>query len=164
MDMNEYERFCSENINGSFTQSSCWTMVSTSSNLREKSYRPAVFDPSITFSIVVFNILDKADFTKGKKFIKEYLNRYENNKIKILIGGGDGTVLSIVEDLNEDKVNLERCIFGAVPLGTGNDLSNAMGFGNRVNLNKKISHFHRVLYTYLMAKTAVVRVLPSRNG
>ena len=27
MDMNEYERFCSENINGSFTQSSCWTRV-----------------------------------------------------------------------------------------------------------------------------------------
>ena len=145
---------CSSNV----ANETAKTMVSTSSNLREKSYRPAVFDPSITFSIVVFNILDKADFTKGKKFIKEYLNRYENNKIKILIGGGDGTVLSIVEDLNEDKVNLERCIFGAVPLGTGNDLSNAMGFGNRVNLNKKISHFHRVLYTYLMAEQCKIDV------
>ena len=27
MDLNEYERYCSENINGSFTQSSCWTRV-----------------------------------------------------------------------------------------------------------------------------------------
>ena len=27
MDMNEYEHFCSGNINGSFTQSSCWTEV-----------------------------------------------------------------------------------------------------------------------------------------
>ena len=99
----------------------------------EKSYRAAVFDPSITFSLVVFNILEKEEFKKGKMFIKEYLNRYGKNKIRILIGGGDGTVLSVVEDLNEEKINLERCVFGAVPLGTGNDLSNAMGFGNRVN-------------------------------
>ena len=124
----------------------------------EKSYRAAVFDPSITFSLVVFNILEKEEFKKGKMFIKEYLNRYGKNKIRILIGGGDGTVLSVVEDLNEEKINLERCVFGAVPLGTGNDLSNAMGFGNRVNLNKKISHFHRVLYTYLISEQCKIDV------
>ena len=124
----------------------------------EKSYRAAVFDPSITFSLVVFNILEKEEFKKGKMFIKEYLNRYGKNKIRILIGGGDGTVLSVVEDLNEEKINLERCVFGAVPLGTGNDLSNAMGFGNRVNLDKKISHFHRVLYTYLISEQCKIDV------
>ena len=124
----------------------------------EKLYRAAVFDPSITFSLVVFNILEKEEFKKGKMFIKEYLNRYGKNKIRILIGGGDGTVLSVVEDLNEEKINLERCVFGAVPLGTGNDLSNAMGFGNRVNLNKKISHFHRVLYTYLISEQCKIDV------
>ena len=124
----------------------------------EKSYRAAVFDPSITFSLVVFNILEKEEFKKGKMFIKEYLNRYGKNKIRILIGGGDGTVLSVVEDLNEEKINLERCVFGAVPLGTGNDLSNAMGFGNRVNLNKTISHFHRVLYTYLISEQCKIDV------
>ena len=124
----------------------------------EKSYRAAVFDPSITFSLVVFNILEKEEFKKGKMFIKEYLNRYGKNKIRILIGGGDGTVLSVVEDLNEEKINLERCVFGAVPLGTGNDLSNAMGFGNRVNLNKKISDFHRVLYTYLISEQCKIDV------
>ena len=124
----------------------------------EKSYRAAVFDPSITFSLVVFNILEKEEFKKGKMFIKEYLNRYGKNKIRILIGGGDGTVLSVVEDLNEEKINLERCVFGAVPLGTGNDLSNAMGFGNRVNLNKKISYFHRVLYTYLISEQCKIDV------
>ena len=124
----------------------------------EKLYRAAVFDPSITFSLVVFNILEKEEFKKGKMFIKEYLNRYGKNKIRILIGGGDGTVLSVVEDLNEEKINLERCVFGAVPLGTGNDLSNAMGFGNRVNLNKKISYFHRVLYTYLISEQCKIDV------
>ena len=124
----------------------------------EKSYRAAVFDPSITFSLVVFNILEKEEFKKGKMFIKEYLNRYGKNKIRILIGGGDGTVLSVVEDLNEEKINLERCVFGAVPLGTGNDLSNAMGFGNRVNLDKTICHFHRVLYTYLISEQCKIDV------
>ena len=145
---------CSSNV----ANETAKTMVSTSSNLREKSYRPAVFDPSITFSIVVFNILDKADFTKGKKFIKEYLNRYENNKIKILIGGGDGTVLSIVEDLNEDKVNLERCIFGAVPLGTGNDLSNALGFGGSMMFEQDEFFLFDLLFMYEIASESKIDI------
>ena len=154
--VNDYMVLKFPDCSNSLTSETASSVVPLGGN--EKSYRAAVFDPSITFSLVVFNILEKEDFTKGKGFIKEYLTRYGKNKIKILIGGGDGTVLSIVEDLNEEKIDLERCIFGAVPLGTGNDLSNAMGFGNRVNLNKKISHFHRVLYTYLMAEQCKIDV------
>ena len=154
--VNDYMVLKFPDCSNSLTSETASSVVPLGGN--EKSYRAAVFDPSITFSLVAFNILEKEDFTKGKGFIKEYLTRYDKNKIKILIGGGDGTVLSIVEDLNEEKIDLERCIFGAVPLGTGNDLSNAMGFGNRVNLNKKISHFHRVLYTYLMAEQCKIDV------
>jgi hypothetical protein len=34
-----------------------------------------------------------------------------------------------VEHLAEEGINLNKCIFGHLPLGTGNDLSNALGFG-----------------------------------
>ena len=51
---------CSSNV----ANETANTIVRSSSNLSEKSYRPAVFDPNITFSIVVFNILNKEDFMK----------------------------------------------------------------------------------------------------
>lgn len=52
--------------------------------------------------------------------------------------------------MHKEKINLEKCIFGAVPLGTGNDLSNAMGFDSNSEISK-IEYFQRVLYTYLSA-------------
>ena len=85
----------------------------------------------------------------GKMFIKKYLSDFPDFKIKILIAGGDGTVLGIVEELNREKIDLNRCIFGAMPFGTGNDLSNALGFGNECQVGD-INDFQRVLYTYLI--------------
>ena len=116
-------------------------------NLNAKT--EAKFDPMIEFSIIVFNIINKDEMTLGKMFIKKYLSDFPEFKIKILIAGGDGTVLGIVEELNREKIDLNRCIFGAMPFGTGNDLSNALGFGNECQVGD-INDFQRVLYTYLI--------------
>ena len=118
---------------------------------------PSKFDPDIPFSTIIFNITDVDDYKKGKNFIKYYLNDFPEEKIKILIGGGDGSVLSIIEDLYKEKIKLEECIFGAIPLGTGNDLSNAMGFDSTCEIFK-IEYFQRVLYTYLTANTIHIDV------
>ena len=112
---------------------------------------PSKFDPSIPFSVIIFNLLDKIDYINGKYFIKEYIKDFPNNELRILIGGGDGSVLSTIEDLFKENINLEKCIFGAMPLGTGNDLSNAMGFDATCEIGIKIEYFQRVLYTYLIA-------------
>jgi len=117
----------------------------------------AKFDPLVSFSTIIFNIIDKDDITKGKKFIKKYLSDFPNFKIKILIAGGDGTVLGIVEDLNREGIPLNRCIFGAMPFGTGNDLSHSLGFGNECKVGG-IRNFHRVLYTYLIGTPAKIDV------
>jgi len=109
----------------------------------------AKFDALIEFSTIIFNIIDKNEMEKGKKFITKYLSDFPNNKIKILIAGGDGTVLGIVEELNRQGVPLDRCTFGAMPFGTGNDLSHSLGFGNECKVGG-IRNFHRVLYTYLI--------------
>ena len=109
----------------------------------------AKFDPLVEFSTIIFNIIDKDDMIRGKKFIKKYLSDFPDYKIKILIAGGDGTVLGIVEDLNKEGIELNRCIFGAMPFGTGNDLSHSLGFGNECKVGG-IRSFHRVLYTYLI--------------
>ena len=119
---------------------------------------PTKFDPSIPFSIIIFNILDKDDYQKGKNFIKSYLKDFPEEEMKVLIGGGDGSVLSIIEDLFNEKINIEKCIFGAMPLGTGNDLSNAMGFDSQCEIGIKIEYFQRVLYTYLTASTIKIDI------
>lgn len=117
----------------------------------------AKFDPLIEFSTIIFNIIDKNEMTKGKKFIKRYLTDFPNNKIKILIAGGDGTVLGIVEELKREEIPLNRCIFGAMPFGTGNDLSHSLGFGNECKVGG-IRKFHRVLYTYLIGTLAKIDI------
>jgi diacylglycerol kinase (ATP) len=109
----------------------------------------AKFDPLVPFSTIVFNIINKDEMNSGKKFIKKYLSDFPDFKIKILIAGGDGTVLGIVEELNREKIDLNRCIFGAMPFGTGNDLSNALGFGTECQVGD-INNFQRVLYTYII--------------
>ena len=113
---------------------------------------PTKFDPTIPFSTIIFNIIDEKEYKQGKNFIKNYLNDFPDEEIKILIGGGDGSVLSVIEDLHIEKIDIERCVFGAMPLGTGNDLSNAMGFGPKCEIGL-IEYFQRVLYTYLTAYT-----------
>ena len=127
--------------------------INNISNVSKSSDTPDVhfakFDPLIEFSTIIFNIIDKNDIEKGKNFIKKYLSDFPEYKIKVLIAGGDGTVLGIVEDLNKMGINLNRCIFGAMPFGTGNDLSHALGFGNECKVGG-IKSFQRVLYTYLI--------------
>ena len=115
------------------------------------------FDPMVEFSIIVFNIINKEEMSLGKRFIKKYLTDFPEFKIKILIAGGDGTVLGIVEDLNKLNVDLNRCIFGSMPFGTGNDLSNALGFGNECQVGD-INDFQKVLFTYLMGDESKIDV------
>ena len=122
------------------------------------SFYKAPFNESSTFSIIVFNILNQKDFEKGQDFINDYLSYYKDNKIKIIIGGGDGTTLRLIEDLYKSNIDLNRCIFGLIPLGTGNDLSNATGFGNTVEIGNQIKQLHRILYTYYIAEECKIDI------
>ena len=47
----------------------------------------------------------------------------------MIIGGGDGTVLFVVEDMIKYGCSTDNITFGIIPLGTGNDFSNYMGWG-----------------------------------
>jgi hypothetical protein len=94
-------------------------------------------DKADKYYTYVFNIIDSEDYNRGCSLLNDYLGSTtdDNNidsKIKIIVAGGDGTVLSIIENLNK-QVDISRCIFGHIPLGTGNDLSNALGFGCIIN-------------------------------
>jgi len=51
--------------------------------------------------------------------------------IKIIIGGGDSTVIELVTilDANPKKIDFKRCHFGVLPLEITNDLSEALRWG-----------------------------------
>ena len=131
--------------------------LSKMKNKIEQSLHFSKFEKNRHFSTLIFNIIDKNDYEKGIFFITQYFRDFPKNTLKILVAGGDGTVLSVVEQLNRKNIPLKRCIFGAMPFGTGNDLSNALGFGNKVHL-RGIKNLQRVLYTYLIATKTKIDV------
>ena len=103
-----------------------------------KTYEP--------IKIIVFELINKEDNAKGQKLLKHVVDRCKINqgknmeekfwKIRTLIAGGDGTVLSMVDSFVKNGSDIDYCIFGHVPLGTGNDLSNSLGFSDHINLDE----------------------------
>ena len=101
--------------------------------------------------IYIYNLTDKENWLKGIETLKKLLiDRTAINKLRFIIGGGDGSVLSIVEYLiNEENIDLASCVFGVVPLGTGNDLSNTMGYGAEVSINSTLDSIISLTKTYI---------------
>ena len=68
--------------------------------------------------------------------------------IRIVIGGGDGTVMWVVDELIKNNIDFEKCSIGIIPFGTGNDFSVATGWGGKCPsiLNKKVKEgLHKLL-------------------
>jgi len=51
-----------------------------------------------------------------------------SNRIVALAGGGDGTVNWLLCELIRSNVDFDKVIFGAFPLGTGNDFAKNLGW------------------------------------
>ena len=89
----------------------------------------------------VINILKEKDYLLQIK--KKGLNLKKGEFLYLVIAGGDGTVNSLVEELNNfDKVN--QIVFVPFPLGTGNDMSRALGFGNNINFHNIHKFFQKL--------------------
>ena len=123
--------------------------------LTEKKYEP--------IKAVFFELIDKEDNAKGQKLLKYCAERCKLNKemglpenfqkIKTLIAGGDGTVLSMIESFTKNGTDINYCTFGHVPLGTANDLSNSLGFSDHVDISDNdIDSLYFILYKYYKAK------------
>lgn len=105
----------------------------------------------ISISCVFINILVNEQVEEACMFLKSLLssaNYSSSNKIKVLIGGGDGTVLSVIKVLIKNHVPVSELAFAPVPLGTGNDLSNALGFGGTVFVEEDEFSLFDLLFMY----------------
>ena len=114
------------------------------------------FEPIISF---FFNIIDNNERNKGLLLVKYLQNILKNTYTKILIGGGDGSVMSMITTLRQNEIDIKKCIFGHIPLGTGNDLSISLGFGKQVNLSKpSIVELYNILYKYHTSKFGLLDI------
>ena len=111
---------------------------------------------------VFFNLINKEDNAKGQLLLKHCSERCKLNKqsglpenfqkIKTLIAGGDGTVLSMIESFIKNGTDINYCTFGHIPLGTGNDLSNSLGFSDHVDISyNNVDELYQILYQYYIA-------------
>ena len=52
----------------------------------------------------------------------------ELSPVRIIICGGDGTINWVINELIKHEVNLGKCLFGVIPIGTGNDFCRSIGW------------------------------------
>ena len=65
--------------------------------------------------------------------------------IKVVIGGGDGSIMSLIDELYLYQVDISRCIFGILPIGRNNDLSRALGWGGSLTLTSDFVEFKEIV-------------------
>ncbi|MCQ2817449.1 MAG: diacylglycerol kinase [archaeon] len=107
-----------------------------------------------------FNIIKPEEKSQGMKIIKHFVDSaiLDTDIIKIIIAGGDGSVLTTIGELDNYGINLNKCVFGHIPLGTGNDLSNALGFGSRIDIDHNIPSLYSIIEKYYLASPGKVDV------
>lgn len=49
--------------------------------------------------------------------------------IRIVVCGGDGTVMWVIEEMIKANIEVQKCPIGIIPFGTGNDFSRVTGWG-----------------------------------
>ena len=118
---------------------------------------------------IYFELIDKEDNLKGQKLLKHVTERCRMNrenglneiywKVRTLIAGGDGTILSMIDSFVKYGTDIEFCVFGHIPLGTGNDLSNSLGFSDHINIKEgEIDDLYLIVSKYYNAEFGKVDI------
>jgi diacylglycerol kinase (ATP) len=56
------------------------------------------------------------------------IDLYDN---RVIICGGDGTVLWVIQEIAGAGIKFDNIIFGVIPIGTGNDFARSLGWGSK---------------------------------
>jgi len=49
----------------------------------------------------------------------------------VIVGGGDGSIMWVIEEMIKVGISFKRCPIGCIPFGTGNDLARVLGWGGK---------------------------------
>jgi diacylglycerol kinase family enzyme len=72
-------------------------------------------------------------------------------KVIIVICGGDGSFMNLVQEFKEDGIDIDKLIFTQFPFGTANDVPNAFGWG-RTPPKQMLTNLFRVCKELIEAK------------
>lgn len=69
--------------------------------------------------------------------VKAFLEKVKGEKVCVVVCGGDGTINSVVQAINQQLSPAEnqRIVYAPMPIGTGNDMSRTLNLGAKVNIN-----------------------------
>ena len=76
----------------------------------------------------LFDIFSPVDKEVGFKSAIRLSENEEN--VNIIVCGGDGTILWVIEEILRYGLDPEKVCFGVIPIGTGNDFSRSLGWGS----------------------------------
>ena len=72
---------------------------------------------------------DKPGFVTLRDQLERRKYITDSNPIRVLVAGGDGTVMWTIQEAIAHHVDTTRIAFGVIPYGTGNDFARALGWG-----------------------------------
>lgn len=75
--------------------------------------------------VFMYDLFEQESRIKGMEKVKENVDRYD---MRVVICGGDGSVLWVVKEVIEAGVDIHKIVFGIIPIGTGNDFSRTLGW------------------------------------
>lgn len=114
------------------------------------------FSDSLKCKAYIFNMKEETNCSNGIDTLRSELSRIA--LVKVIVGGGDGSIMEMVGKLSEKGIDLNRCIFGVLPLGRNNDLSRALGWGNKMEMTPDMSKFKVIVHELAEATSIFVDV------
>lgn len=148
----------SSNISGNENEIILFFFINTKSgteqgkNIINMGVKKVEFTDNLKCTAYIYEIYDQQNFMTGIETLKNELRRI--SLIRVIIGGGDGSVLTFIDKLYSNNVDINRCIFGVLPLGRVNDLSRALGWGGAVNISSDMAKF-KIIVKELSEATSI---------
>ena len=93
---------------------------------------------------------------KGIKIIE--LEILKNKIVKVIICGEDNSIYKFINKLYIKNLDLEKIIFGVLPIGHLNDISRQLGFGNYCDLNSDIMKIRNIVKELNEAYTTTIDI------
>lgn len=108
-------------------------------NILNMGVKKVEFTDNLRCTAYIFNIKNEENCNNGIETLKNELTRI--SMVRCIIGGGDGSILSMIEKFYTSSIDLNRLIFGVIPLGRSNDLSRALGWGDEMDITSDMAKF-----------------------
>eukprot|EP00357_Protocruzia_adherens_P006901 CAMPEP_0115037416 /NCGR_PEP_ID=MMETSP0216-20121206/42790_1 /TAXON_ID=223996 /ORGANISM="Protocruzia adherens, Strain Boccale" /LENGTH=516 /DNA_ID=CAMNT_0002417601 /DNA_START=314 /DNA_END=1864 /DNA_ORIENTATION=- len=104
--------------------------------------------------VYIYDLKDSQHREKGFNMLYQQQCRYPAAIFRVIVGGGDGTIIWIVQEMLAHAIKTDHCWIGIVPFGTGNDFARILGWGGKAKgslIGKNLKDFKKLVKKFLKA-------------